>query len=93
MTVKNVLAALQTKEAQELLNRGLKFTSSGRQVKNGTIVLRGRIKRQPVSYKITASGAVLSNEYVARQVFASTPKTLYKRGLAAAAELLEKRFG
>lgn len=93
MTAKNLLAALQTKEAQELLNRGLKFSSSGRQVKNGTIVLRGRIKKKPVSIKITANGAVLSNEFVARQVFAQTPKTLYRRGLLAANELVSKRFG
>jgi hypothetical protein len=89
---KTITKALQSKEAQTLLTAGLKVVSTDRQLANGTIALAGKVKRQPVSYKITAAGAVLSNEFVARTVLAATPLTQYKAGLRAAGELLAKRF-
>ena len=70
----------------------LEYTSTDRQAGNGTIALAGNIKGKPVEYKITATGAVLSNRYVARQVFADTPGAMYKAGLKAVGELIEKRL-
>lgn len=88
---KTLTKALKSPEAQALLNAGLKVVSTERQIANGTIALAGKVRRQPVSYKITATGAVLSNEFVARQVFADTEYGVYKAGLKAAGELLAKR--
>lgn len=65
--------------------RKLKLVSTETQLANGTIALVGKIKKQPVSYKITANGAVLSNEFVARRVAG------YKQGIQAVAELAAKR--
>ncbi len=81
----------QSPEAKALLAAGLKVVSTDRQLANGTIALAGKVRKQPVSYKITANGAVLSNDFVARQVSANTEYGLYKAGLAAAGELLAKR--
>lgn len=88
---KVITKALQSPEAKALLNAGLKFVSTERQLQNGTLAFTGKVRKQPVSYKITATGAVLSNEFVARQVLAETEYGLYKAGLAAAGELLGKR--
>lgn len=92
MTSKTLSKAIQSQEAQALLSRGLKFVSTDRQLKNGTIALAGKIRKTPVSLKITANGAVLSNEYVARTVSSPSALTQYKQGLRAADELLQKRF-
>jgi hypothetical protein len=88
---KAINKALQTPEAQALLAAGLKLKSTKRQLANGTIALTGRVKKRAVSYKITATGSVLSNEFVARRVLESTEGQLYRAGLRAAAELLAKR--
>jgi len=83
MSIKSVL---KSKALQDLIAaRKLKLVSTETQLANGTIALTGKIKKQPVSYKITAAGAVLSNEYVARRV------SDYKAGIAAVAELAAKR--
>jgi len=83
MSIKN---ALRSKGLQTLMEKHkLRLVSTRRQLENGTIALVGKIKRQPVSYKITATGAVLSNEFVARQVES------YREGIQAVAELAEKR--
>ena len=83
MSIKTTLksAALATLIAE----RKLKLVSTETQLANGTIALVGKIKKQPVSYKITANGAVLSNEFVARRVAG------YKQGIQAVAELAAKR--
>ena len=89
MSIKTVL---KSKALQELMTtRKLRLVSTETQLANGTIALVGKIKRQPVSYKITATGAVLSNEFVARRVDGTTPAALYKNGIAAVAELAAKR--
>jgi len=88
---KNLTKALQSPEIQTLQSLGLKVVSTDRQLENGTIALTGKIRRQPVSYKITANGAVLSNEFVARTVWGDTPYKQYKAGLKAAIELAQKR--
>ncbi len=88
-TINKVLS--QSPEAKFLQAAGLKLVSTERQLANGTIALAGKVRKQPVSYKITANGAVLSNEFVARTVSGSTDYQVYKAGLKAAAELLTKR--
>ena len=83
MSIKSVL---KSKALLDLLaTRKLSVVSTQTQLANGTIALAGKIKREPVSYKITANGAVLSNEFVARRV------TDYKSGIKAVAELAAKR--
>lgn len=86
---KQISAVTKTKTFQSLLASGLKLTSTERQLENGTIALSGKIgrgrKAARVNYAITANGAVLSNEFVARRV------TNYKEGLTAVQELLSKR--
>lgn len=82
----SIKATLKSAALAALISeRKLKLVSTERQLANGTIALAGKIKKQPVSYKITANGAVLSNEFVARQVAG------YKQGIAAVAELAAKR--
>ena len=88
---KNLTKALQSPEMKTLQGLGLKVVSTDRQLQNGTIALTGKIRRQPVSYKVTATGAVLSNEFVARRVTGDTEYKLYKAGLKAAVELAERR--
>ncbi len=89
----NFSNALKTKEAKSLFAIGLKNHSTQQQIKNGTLHLVGRIRRKPVSLKITGTDAVISNEFVARQVFAESEFDMYRAGLSAARELVAKRFG
>lgn len=81
-----ITTVLKSKGLQALITeRKLKLVSTDLQLANGTIALVGKIKKRPVSYKVTANGAVLSNEYVARRVGS------YAEGFKAVAELVEKR--
>jgi hypothetical protein len=83
-------SATKTKQFQSLLASGLKVVSTERQLENGTIALAGKIGRgrnaQSVKYAVTANGAVLSNEFVARRV------ENYRQGFEAVQELLAKRI-
>jgi hypothetical protein len=83
---------LQSTELQALLSKGLKVVSTDRQLQNGTIALAGKVRKQSISYKITANGAVLSNEFRARTVTGAYPLQQYRAGLKAAGELLAKRI-
>lgn len=83
MSIKTTLKSAAL--AALITERKLKLVSTEVQLANGTIALTGKIKKQPVSYKITANGAVLSNEFVARRVSG------YKQGIQAVAELAAKR--
>lgn len=84
MSIKSVL---KSKALLDLLEtRKLSVVSTPTQLVNGTIALVGKIKKTPVSLKVTANGAVLSNEFVARRVGS------YAEGFKAIAELLDKRF-
>ena len=83
MSIKTTLKSAAL--AALIAERKLKLVSTETQLANGTIALVGKIKKQPVSYKITANGAVLSNEFVARRVAG------YKQGIQAVAELAAKR--
>lgn len=64
----------------------LKFDSSEAQLANGTISMTGKLKKQKVSYQITANGSVISNKFVARRV------DNYKDGIKAVSELVSKRI-
>jgi hypothetical protein len=83
----SIKTVLKSKGLQALITeRKLKVVSTETQLANGTIALVGRIKKTPVSLKVTANGAVLSNEFVARRVGS------HAEGFKAIAELLDKRF-
>jgi hypothetical protein len=83
MSIKKVLKSKTFEKL--LLSTKLKFVSTERQIQNGTIALAGKIKKKAVSYSICASGAVLSNKFVARRV------NDYREGLEAVSELVSKR--
>lgn len=87
-----IVKILRTKEAQRLLAAGFKFDSTDRQIDNGTIAFSGLVNERPVRYEITASGALISNKFVARKVRGSYPLDQYQRGLRAAVQLLSKRL-
>ena len=86
---KKLASAVRTKAFARLIESGLKMTSTERQIKNGSIKLVGKFGRGrkaiTSSIVITANGAVISNEFVARRVLS------YNEGLVATAELLSKR--
>ena len=90
MTNRTLSAVLRTKQFKNLQAKGLQLVSTERQLENGTISLTGKFKagRKTIrpSYQITASGAVISNEYVARRVGG------YTEGLQAVAEILSTRL-
>lgn len=99
MSTQKVLAAAQrTKQFNNLIANGLQLVSTERQLANGTLAFTGKIKvgRKTIrpSYKITGSGAVLSNEFVARRVDEDLVGSVdgYRQGLAAVAEILGKRM-
>jgi hypothetical protein len=98
MSTQKVVAAVQrTKQFNALINAGLQLVSTERQLQNGTLAFTGKIKagRKTIrpSYKITANGAVLSNEFVARRVDEDLVGSTdgYRQGLVAVAEILSKR--
>lgn len=96
MTTAKTLAAVQrTKQFKSLIDAGLKLVSTERQLSNGTLAFSGKIKagRKTLrpTYAVTANGAVISNEFVARRVDAETPVATYRQGLEAVAEILSKR--
>lgn len=97
MSIARTLAAVQrSKQYQQLISAGLKLVSTERQLSNGTLKFAGKIKtgRKTIrpTYAVTASGAVISNKFVARRVDGDTPTAMYRHGLSAALELLEKRL-
>jgi hypothetical protein len=95
-TAKSVASATKTKQFQNLINAGLKLTSTERQLKNGSLAFTGKFKvgRSTIrpSYVVTANGAVISNEFVARTVYGDTQAQTYRQGLVAVSEILEKRL-
>lgn len=96
MSTQKTLAAVQrTKQYNALISAGLQLVSTDRQLQNGTLAFTGKIKagRKTIrpSYKITAAGAVLSNEFVARRV-EGDGVAAYRQGLEAVAEILGKRL-
>lgn len=98
MTIARTLSAVQrSKQFQNLINAGLKLVSTERQLANGTLAFSGKIKagRKTIrpQYSVTASGAVITNgKFTARRVDGETPNQVYREGLNAVAELLEKRL-
>ena len=97
MTIAKTLAAVQrTKQYKSLIDGGLKLVSTDRQLANGTLAFSGKLKigRKTVrpSYAVTANGAVLSNEFVARRVISEKATDQYRQGLVAVSEILGKRL-
>lgn len=95
---KVIAAAKRTKQFNALIDSGLQFVSTDRQIANGTLAFTGKVKagRKTIrpSYKITSNGAVLSNEFVARRVDGNIAGSIdgYRQGLLAVQELLSKRI-
>jgi hypothetical protein len=87
-----IAKALQSKEATKLITAGLSVASTDRQIDNGTIAFAGHVNGRPVRYEITASGALISNKFVARKLHGEYPLDQYQRGLRAAVKLLDKRL-
>lgn len=97
MTIAKTLASVQrSKQFQNLLNSGLKLVSTDRQLQNGTLAFTGKLKagRKTIrpTYAVTATGAVISNEFVARRVTAAKQTDVYRQGLTAVSEILGKRL-
>lgn len=99
MSNKTISAVTRSKQFNALVNSGLQLVSTDRQLANGTLAFTGKFKigRKTVrpTYAVTATGAVLSNEYVARRIDADLAGTAngYRQGLQAVAEILAKRVG
>jgi hypothetical protein len=95
-TSKTIAAVQKSKPYQNLIEAGLKFVSTERQLQNGTLAFTGKLKagRKSIkpSYVVTSSGAVISNEFVARRVSGATPSAVLRNGLTAVAEILNKRL-
>jgi hypothetical protein len=97
MTIARTLASIQrSKQFKKLLDSGLSFVSTDRQLANGTLAFAGKIKAGKKTirpaYAVTLNGAVISNEYVARRVEGESLSDVYRQGLTAVAEILGKRL-
>jgi hypothetical protein len=95
-TAKTIAAVQRSKPFQNLLAAGLQLVSTDRQLQNGTLAFSGKLKvgRKTIrpSYSVTAAGAVISNEFVARRVTAEKATDQYRQGLTAVSEILGKRL-
>lgn len=96
MSVAKALSAIKrSKQFQTLTDLGLKLTSTDRQLNNGTLAFSGKVragrKRITPSYSVTANGAVISNEFVARRVNGKNLNEVYRNGLNAITELLDRK--
>jgi len=91
---KSIASVQKTKQFQNLIAAGLQLVSTDRQLANGSLAFTGKLKagRKTVrpSYVVTANGAVISNEYVARRVSGPTQVATYRNGLDAVADILSK---
>ena len=89
-------AATRTKQFAQLLDSGLELASTDRQIANGSIKLVGKYKigRRTIrpQYVVTASGAVISNEFTARRVAPTGTTTMYREAFAQVHDLLSKRL-
>ena len=97
MSNAKILATVQrTKQFNNLIASGLELVSTDRQLQNGTLAFTGKIKagRKTIrpTYSVTAAGAVISNEFVARRVGGDTPVATYRQGLEAVADIFSKRI-
>ncbi len=97
MTIAKTLSSIRrTKQFQQLTQSGLQLVSTKRQLQNGTLAFQGSYqvgsKSVTPSYSVTANGAVISNEFVARRVKGEKMSDVYKSGLQAVSELLTKRL-
>lgn len=95
-TARTISAVVRSKQFKNLEERGLSLVSTDRQLSNGTLAFYGKTKlgrkTVPLRYSITANGAVISNEFVARRVTGETASETYRNGMSAISELFDKRF-
>lgn len=97
-TAKILSSVMKTKQYSSLIDAGLKLVSTQRQLENGTLKFTGKAKvgRKTIKpvYAVTANGAVLSNEFVARRVDSDLAGSTsgYRQGLSAVAEIFQKRL-
>lgn len=97
-TTKTLSSVMRTKQYSTLLDMGLKLVSTERQLNNGTLKFTGKAKvgRKTIKpvYAVTANGAVLSNEFVARRINSDIVGSTsgYREGLSAIAEIFQKRI-
>ena len=95
-TAKTIAAVQRSKPFQNLLAAGLQLVSTDRQLQNGTLAFTGKLKvgRKTIrpTYAVTAAGAVLRNEFVARRVTSEKATDQYRQGLTAVSEILGKRL-
>jgi hypothetical protein len=95
-TAKTIAAVKRTKQFKALIDANFSLASSDRQLRNGTLVFQAKIgkgKRAKLAeYSITGQGAVISNKFVARRIDSDTPINLYREGLNAIADLVNKRL-
>lgn len=98
MDKKTLSAAKRTKQFNALTAFGLQLVSTDRQLSNGTLAFSGKYKigRKTIrpAFAITARGAVISNEFVARRVDEDLIGTVdgYRQGLEYIADILTKRI-
>jgi hypothetical protein len=83
--------APRTKEAQRLRLLGFAPASTERQLRNGTLAVRGKIAGREVTYQVHANGAVRTNFATSRRVEGRTEGERIRAGLLAVAELIGKR--
>ena len=98
MDKRTINAVTRTKQFKQLIEAGLQLASTDRQLANGTIKLTGKFKSgrktiRPV-FAVTAAGAVISNEFVARRVDPNLVGSVdaYRQGFSAVSEILQKRL-
>lgn len=98
MNKKTLTAATRTKQFTALTSAGLSFVSTDKQLQNGTLAFTGKFKvgRKTLrpKYAVTAQGAVISNEFVARRVDENLVGSTdgYRQGLQYISEILNKRL-
>jgi len=90
---KAMSSALRSKAGTELINLGFEVTSSERQLKNGTLMLSAVLPNyQLISYIITGTGSVISNNFTCTKLDKADSKKMYKAGVQRVLELAHKRL-
>lgn len=85
-------------EFKALTNANLVLTSTDRQLRNGTLVFQAKLGKgkgknaKVAEYSVTGQGAVISNKFVARRINSDKQINLYRQGLNAIADLVNKRL-
>lgn len=97
MSIKKAISQIKrSKQFAQLQDMNLQLVSTDKQLENGTLSFAGKVKKgrktlKP-TFQITVNGAVISNKFTARRVDGETYSAVYKAGLTAVADLLQKRL-